>query len=225
MVRGSGAQHTVHWGQLLSRLENFYSGGKWRVPVMRERGADPFRVLVSTVLSHRTRDQVTQRAAMRLLNRYPNPTLLARANLRDIRFLIHDVGLSDSKARGLRAAAIEIVHRHRGLVPGTEAELRALPLVGKKTADAVLVFGFGEAAIPVDTHIHRVSNRLGVIRTRSLEETSVQLQSVVPRKYWYRLNPTLVQHGQNLCRFSDPLCDGCPIRESCLRVGVPTNPN
>lgn len=215
----------VRWGTLLTQLDRFYSNGKWKVPVLRERGADPFRVLVSTVISHRTRDQVTMRAALRLLRAYPTPVALAEATPREISRLIQDAGLGESKARGLHRAAVALVSQHNGRVPDTEKELVSLPLVGRKTASAIIVFGFGQAAIPADTHIHRVVNRLGVIRTKTPDATSIALRYVVPRRYWARLNPTLVQHGQNICRFSRPLCHACPIRADCMQVGVPTVPN
>lgn len=210
----------IQWGNLLRRLEAFYSTGEWSVPVLRERGVDPYLVLVSTVLSHRTRDPVTERATRRLLSAFPTPTALASATQEQVASKIRDVGLADSKARGLRRAAQQIVERHQGIVPRTERDLIELPLVGKKTASAVLVFGFGQAAIPVDTHIHRVVNRLGVVRTVTRDETVGALRAVVPRKYWGSLNPALVQHGQNICTALAPRCGSCPVATLCNRVGV-----
>jgi len=220
MLRKPPRPHRFRWGQFLNRIDRFYQAGEWRAPVLRERGVDPFRVLVSTVLSHRTRDEVTERAALRLLDSYPNPAALARASPKEIQERVRDVGLSTAKSRGLHRAAIIITSEFGGSMPKTRAELLSLPLVGTKTANAILVFGFGVPAIPADTHIHRVSNRLGVVRTRNAEETSTALEAVVPRKYWYRLNPTLVQHGQNLCRAGTPKCDACPVEDLCFKIGV-----
>jgi endonuclease III len=210
----------IEWGRLLGKLERFYGKGSWRTPVMRERGVDPYRVLVSTILSHRTRDEVTARAAHRLLVAYPTPTALSRSSVSKIRSLIREVGLADSKAAALHECASIIVRSHGGKLPQTERDLLSLPLVGKKTASAILVFGFRMGAIPVDTHIHRVVNRLGVVRTRSLDETADALEEVVPWRYWGKINPVLVQHGQNMCTAVHPMCDSCPIFAECSRVGV-----
>lgn len=188
--------------------------------MLRERGTDPFRVLVSTVLSHRTRDEVTERVSLRLLAAFPSPAAMASASTADIRALVGEAGLSWAKAAGLHCAAQQIVSEFDGRVPSTLTELVSLPLVGKKTANAVLVFGFRKPAIPVDTHILRVTNRLGVIHAKTLDDGAASLELVVPRRYWGRLNPVLVQHGQNLCRARDPRCEECPIIESCDRVGL-----
>ena len=214
----------LRWGPLLRKLESFYGPGTWRVPVRRERGADPFGVLVSTILSHRTRDEVTDRATRKLLKAYPTAAELAEASLGDISALITEVGLTRSKASGLLLAAKEIVMRHGGRVPDSEPELLNLPLVGRKTARAVLVFGFRQAAIPVDSHIQRVANRLGVVRTSKLGETADALKEVVPRKYWAELNPVLVQHGMNLCSPRSPRCRECPIERRCEKIGVAPEP-
>ncbi len=187
---------------------------------MRERGGDPFRVLVSTILSHQTRDEVTERVAKRLLSVYPTAKSMSRANVAEVSALIREVGLAESKARGLHETALRIAEDFRGVVPSDEKSLLSLPLVGSKTANAVRVFGFGIPAIPADIHIHRVANRLGAVSTATLEETSRALERAVPKKYWSRLNPTLVQHGQNLCGAGRPLCQACPIESSCGRVGV-----
>lgn len=219
-----GRLSSISWGPLLRDMRRFYLSGTWRVPVLRDRGADPFKVLVSTLLSQRTRDEVTERATRRLLEAYPTAKALARAPVTDIASLIREAGLSRQKAEGLRAAAKAIVEKHGGRVPRSEKELRELTRVGPKTARAVLVFGFEEPALPVDTHIHRVANRLGAVRTTSLEETGDQLRSVVPRRYWKELNPVLVQHGQNLCSAINPKCSDCPISDRCPRIGVSWQP-
>lgn len=210
----------ISWGPLLRDIREFYAQGSWRVPVLRNRGTNPFRVLVSTLLSHRTRDEVTQRAAQRLLRSFPTPTQLAKAPLAKIESLIRDTGLAEQKARGLQAAARAIVEDYQGTVPHSERDLLNLPRVGPKTARAVLVFGFETPALPVDTHIHRVVNRLGVVSSKSPEETSDRLRTIVPRRYWKEVNPVLVQHGQNLCASRNPHCGVCPISDRCAKVGL-----
>jgi endonuclease III len=203
------------WARILRRLESFYSQGEWRVPVLRDRGADPFLVLISTILSHRTRDEVTARATVRLLTIYPTPGELARAPLVKVRRLIDEVGLAESKARGVRAASEQIVSVYRGRVPASEADLMSLPMVGPKTAHAVRVFGHELSGLPVDVHILRVTRRLGAVQGNSLRQAQSELSELVPRKYWKLLNPILVQHGQNLCRAHDPMCSKCPIESWC----------
>jgi endonuclease III len=218
--RRRARRNSVRWSLLLGKLEKFYSKGVWRVPVLRERDANPFLVLVSTILSHRTRDEVTERATRRLLDHFPTPMTMAASNPNAIQILVSEVGFSEAKSRAIWEASRTIVSKHHGRVPTSHAELIALPLVGPKTANAVLVFGHHRPAIPVDAHILRVANRLGVVQTSTISETIDALASVVPQVFWAELNPVLVQHGQNICRVKAPLCDRCPIRRSCWRVGV-----
>lgn len=203
------------WSRLLRTLENFYRQGDWRVPVLRTRGSDPFLILVSTILSQRTRDEVTKRATIRLLSAYPTPGLISRASHHRIRSLISETGLSDAKASAIKRSAKILVSQFGGKVPSTERELRTLPMVGPKTAHAVLVFGHLKAGLPVDTHILRVTRRLGVVRGSTISEAQRELALAVPRRYWKLLNPILVQHGQNLCRHSRPDCPACPVAPMC----------
>lgn len=187
---------------------------------MRERGVDPFRVLVSTILSHRTRDEVTQRASLRLLKHYPTPSALSTASTARIASLIREVGLAKPKSKGLRRASMEIVGRFGGVVPQKTSDLLSLPMVGPKTAHAVRVFGYQADGLPVDVHILRVARRLGVVKSGSIVSGQLELAAEVPRRYWRLLNPVLVQHGQNLCRATVPLCNQCPIQAWCARAGV-----
>jgi len=213
------SSHRIPWSRLLRLLEEFYRQGNWRVPVLRARGADPFLVLVSTILSQRTRDEVTERATIRLLSVFPTPTLLSRASPARIRSLIGEVGLSDVKSKALKECAKSLVNRFGGVVPSTEADLRTLPMVGPKTAHAVLVFGHEKEGLPIDSHILRVTRRLGVVRGTTIPEAQRELALAVPRRYWKLLNPVLVQHGQNLCRYSTPECGVCPIAPICPYPG------
>jgi endonuclease-3 len=219
-LMGCDSGPAIDWGPLLGRLRAFYARGDWRKPVLRTRGEDPFLVLVSTMLSHRTRDEVTARATARLIARYPNPSALARAPLSSIRAVIQEVGLSGGKARGLRDAARVIVTKHSGQVPATEPELLAIPRVGPKTAHAVMVFAHRLPGLPVDSHILRVGRRLGVVKGSTTEEAQRDLAREVPRRFWKLLNPILVQHGMNVCIPNRPNCGICPIARWCMRVGV-----
>jgi len=205
----------MDWGRTLRLLRQHYSEGKWRVPQLRPVRGDPFRVLISTVLSQRARDEATVRASQRLFERYPDATTLSRASLADIARLTRNVGLSNTKVRAIREVSRQIVERFSGVVPGNIDDLLSLPMVGRKTANCTLVFGFGVPAIPVDRHIHRVSNRLLGTRVDSPDDTERLLTRLVPRRYWAQLNPVLVQHGQNICNALRPRCGVCPVLANC----------
>jgi endonuclease-3 len=203
------------WEEVLDRLSAHYHTGDWRVPYLRDHAENPFQVLIGTILSQRTRDANTDRASAALFAVYPDAPRLAAAPLPRLERLIRPVGFYRTKARNIRACARELIARFGGEVPRSRGELLSLPGVGAKTANCTIVFGFGEPAIPVDTHVHRIAQRLGVVRTRTPEETEAALERVLPRAYWIPLNPLLVQHGQNLCRPNRPLCPTCPLLELC----------
>jgi endonuclease-3 len=215
---------TLDWETLLDRLSTFYRTGDWRTPYLRDHAEDPFQVLIGTVLSQRTRDEATDAASALLFAKYPDATSLAAASTASVEPLIRRTGFYHTKARVIREVAREILGRFGGVVPRTFEELTSLRGVGPKTANCVLVFGYGIPAIPVDTHVHRIANRLGVVRTRTPEETEQALARTVDPNYWIPLNPLLVQHGQNLCRPIGPRCGECPIADLCatgraLRAG------
>jgi endonuclease-3 len=205
----------MDWERLLDRLGRFYHRGDWRVPYLRDHAEDPFQVLIGTILSQRTRDENTDRAALALFARYPDAPSLAHAATTDIEPLIYGTGYYRTKARMIRACSQQILDRFGGTVPSDLDSLLTLPGVGPKTANCVVVFGYGLPGMPVDTHVHRIANRLGVVRTKTPEQTEAQLRATVPERYWSPLNPVLVQHGQNLCRPHRPLCGECPIATLC----------
>jgi endonuclease III len=209
------APGTFPWETVLDRLSKFYGTGDWRVPYLRDHAEDPFQVLIGTILSQRTRDENTDRASAALFARYPDAARLARAPVAEIQKLIRPVGFYRTKARNVRACAQAILDREDGRVPADLEELLTLPGVGPKTANCVLVFGYGELGMPVDTHVHRIANRWGIVHTKTPEESEAALRANVPQEFWIPLNPLLVQHGQNLCRPRNPLCPDCPILDLC----------
>lgn len=176
---------------------------------------DPFRVLIATVLSHRTRDPVTAAASSRLFDKYPNPSSLAKANVRSIVKLIRPVGFYNTKARVVKRIARIILDEYDGAVPETKEKLMELPSVGPKTANCVLVYGFKTPAIPVDTHVHRIFNRLNVVKTNSPTETEEALVRLVARRDWLPLNEIFVKFGQLICRPIGPRCPICPLTDRC----------
>lgn len=176
---------------------------------------DPFRVLIATVLSHRTKDPVTAMASSRLFARFPSAKHLAQANTRTISRLIKPVGFYKTKAKTVRRIAQIILKGYGGEVPDDIEELLKLPSVGRKTANCVLVYGFKRPAIPVDTHVHRIFNRIGVVKTRTPEETEKELTRLVERGDWLPLNDVFVKFGQLVCKPIGPKCPICPLSNRC----------
>ena len=210
-----GPSRSFDWERLLDRLSELYGTGDWRRPYLRDHAEDPFQVLIGTILSQRTRDANTDAASARLFARFPDAPSLARAKRSEVEPLIRATGFYRVKARVLGVVAREVLDRFGGVVPRTYEELVSLPGVGPKTANCVLVFGYGIPAIPVDTHVHRIANRLGVVRTKTPEATEEALRERVDPRFWIPVNPLLVQHGQNLCRPNRPRCPECPIADQC----------
>jgi endonuclease-3 len=209
------AEAAFDWETFLDRLSLFYHTGDWRVPYLRNHAEDPFQVLIGTILSQRTRDENTDTASARLFAKYPDAPRLANATAPQIERLIRETGFYHTKAKAIRRTSREILDRFAGVVPRTLEELTTLPGVGPKTANCVLVFGYGIPGMPVDTHVHRIANRLGVVRTKTPEETEAALRATVPERYWIPVNPVLVQHGQNICRPLRPKCPECPVADLC----------
>ena len=178
-------------------------------------GGDPFRVLIATILSHRTKDPVTALASSRLFAKYPRPTQLAKANTRTIARLIKPVGFYNTKAKTVKRVARIILEKYKGEVPDDMEELLKLPSVGRKTANCVLVYGFKRPAIPVDTHVHRIFNRLGVVKAKTPEETEQELMRIVDRRDWLPLNEVFVKFGQLICKPIGPKCSICPLNDRC----------
>jgi len=197
---------------------------RWKVPAVgeiAERAADrPFETLVGTILSLRTKDKVTGEASARLLSEAPTPEAIAALSRARIERLIFPVGFYRTKAENLRRTCRLLLERHGGRVPRTMDELLALPGVGRKTANLVLTVGYGDYGICVDTHVHRISNLWGYVRTKTPEETEFALRRKLPRKHWITYNDLLVTFGQNLCVPVSPWCSRCPVAAWCGRVGL-----
>jgi endonuclease-3 len=185
-----------------------------------ERRRDPFRLLVACVISLRTKDEVTARASARLFAIASTPEALARLPSGRIAKLIFPAGFYNTKAKQIREIARRIARDHGARVPADREALLALPGVGRKTANLVLGLGFGIPAICVDTHVHRISNRLGLVRTKNPEETEHALEKLLPQRLWIDINDLLVTFGQNVCQPVSPWCSTCPLAGRCPRVGV-----
>jgi endonuclease-3 len=189
--------------------------------ISEAQGEDPFQILIATLLSARTQDATTHAASTRLFRRARTPRTMARLPVDEIERLITPVGFYRTKARHVKACCEMLVREYGGRVPASMDDLVRLPGVGRKTANLVLILGFrSRRNICVDVHVHRISNRLGWVDTRSPEETETALYAVVPRRYWPVVNLYLVTWGQNICRPVSPRCGDCAIAHECPRIGV-----
>jgi endonuclease-3 len=181
----------------------------------------PFQVLIATLLSARTQDATTLAASRRLFRIAKTPETMAKLTVREIERLIYPVSFYRHKARHVKATCRLIVERFRGRVPSTMEELLILPGVGRKTANLVLILAFkSRKNICVDTHVHRISNRLGWVRTSTPEETEQALYRATANQWWPYINLYLVTWGQNVCRPVSPRCDACVLRRFCPRIGL-----
>jgi endonuclease-3 len=201
---------------VLERLGRLYEHERF----LQANGPDPFRVLVGCVLSLRTRDEVSYPATGRLFARARTPATMRNLPAETIAGLIYPVGFYRRKAEQIRAISTLLVERFDGRVPDRLEALLELPGVGRKTANLVVTLGFGKPGICVDTHVHRISNRLGWVRTRQPDDTERALRRALPPRYWISINEILVRHGQQVCKPISPLCSTCPVREVCPRRGV-----
>jgi endonuclease-3 len=196
---------------------------QWQAPIVTfiaNRGATPFEILVSTILSLRTKDEVTSQAAARLFAQARTPEAILALGEQAVARLIYPVGFYPTKAGRLIQISHMILNQYQGKVPDSIDELLKLPGVGRKTANLVLVEGYRKDAICVDTHVHRISNRIGYVQTKTPEQTEFALRSQLPRKHWMGYNELLVAFGQVLCRPVSPFCSQCPVSGMCPRIGV-----
>ncbi len=176
---------------------------------------NPFSILIGTILSARTKDENTSVAVKKLFSKYKTARELAKANVSTVKKIIKPCGFYRVKARRIIKVASLIDSQYNGKVPDKLEELLKLPGVGRKTANCVLVYAFEKPAIPVDTHVHRICNRLGLVNTKTPEETEFELMKKRPKKDWIRINDTFVMYGQNICRPISPKCAVCQIRKDC----------
>lgn len=185
-----------------------------------EAVVDPFKILVSTIISARTKDEVTGPATERLFALADSPDTMQRLPEEKIEKAIFPAGFYRTKAKAIRKASREIVERFGSRVPDSIEALLTLPGVGRKTANLVVTLAHSKAGICVDTHVHRITNRWGYVRTKTPRETEQALRAKLPRRHWTAINTLLVMHGQNICRPVSPFCSRCPVRKYCDRIGV-----
>lgn len=185
-----------------------------------EDSHDPFRILISCLLSLRTKDEVTGGASARLFRLADTPATMLQLRERTIARLIYPVGFYRTKAKVIRGVCRSLIEEYEGRVPDDIDELLKLKGVGRKTANLVVSVGYGKPGICVDTHVHRISNRWGYVKTRTPEETEQALRRKLPRRHWIVFNDLLVSFGQNVCKPISPLCSRCPVERYCAKVRV-----
>jgi len=195
------------------------------VPSVTEIGAkhNPFKVLISTIISLRTKDIVTSKASLALFKKASTPKNISKLSETEVETLIYPAGFYKTKAKNIKKICEILLEKYGGIVPNDIEKLLALPGVGRKTANLVLTLGFGSPGICVDIHVHRIFNRLGYVSTKTPDETEVVLRKKLPKKYWIVINDLLVMYGQNLCRPISPFCSKCKIKKYCSRINIDTH--
>ena len=208
----------VNYDEMVKRLKDEFQIGAFpgKDPSSQEiPSRSPFKVLISTILSQRTKDVNTHKASEALFDKYPTPERLADADLETVKELIKPAGFYNVKAERVKEVARIIHEEYDDEVPEDLDKLLDMPGVGRKTGNCVLVYGFLEPAVPVDTHVHRISNRLGIADTKDPDDTEKVLQEKIPKKYWIEINRLMVEFGKNICKPRRPNCQICPLTDMC----------
>lgn len=207
-------------GNIIEKMEKvLYDKKPYRFTALKqlqaEESGDPFKILIGTILSSRSRDENTTKVVKTLFKRFRNAKELAEGNMEEVKQIIHSIGFYNVKAKRVIEVSQLIVKKFNGKVPNCIEKLLELPGVGRKTANCVLVYGFNKPAIPVDTHVHRISNRMGLVNTKTPEKTEAELSNIIDRKHWIKLNNTFVMYGQNICLPVTPNCKLCELKKMC----------
>jgi endonuclease-3 len=208
-------------GQALSRIRKEYP--KYRMPIVTElvqKRRDPYKVLISCLLSLRTKDEVTAEAQERLFKEAQTPELILEMDRNRIEELIYPVGFYKNKAKVLHDVSRTILEKYDGEVPDELDELLKMKGVGRKTANLVITLGYDKPGICVDTHVHRISNRFGYVSTRTPDDTEMALRKKLPAEHWIEINDLLVTWGQNICKPISPFCSKCVVNDLCEKIGV-----
>lgn len=211
---------TLKFGKIISLMQSTLRNNNLvRATALKnlqtQEDGDPYKILIGTILSARTRDETTTNVIKMLFSKFKNPEELSRANLKEIKELIQKIGFYNVKAARIKEVSKILVDKYNSKVPPHLEDLLSFPGVGRKTANCVLVYGFRKPAIPVDVHVHRISNRIGIVNTKNPEETEIVLQKSIDRKHWIAVNETFVVFGQNICLPIKPKCNVCRLTKLC----------
>jgi endonuclease-3 len=204
----------MSYKHILDKIETQLEG-EAHLDELANKKQDPFKILISTILSARTRDANTRISTERLFNKFNNPKAISEAGIEDIEQLIKSSGFYKVKAARIKEVSNVLINKYDGKVPNNYDSLINLPGVGSKTANCVLVYAFKIPAIPVDTHVHRISNRLDWVKTKNPQKTEVALKKSIPRELWLRINRLFVRFGQQICLPVRPKCEICVISDIC----------
>ncbi|MBW2991725.1 endonuclease III [Candidatus Woesearchaeota archaeon] len=197
--------------KIISELKKHYSHDEFA----EKNNRDPYKVLISCILSLRTKDTTTYPASKRLFRLANTPKKMLKLTEKQIRKAIYPVGFYKTKAKRIKEISKKLINEYNSIVPNTIEELLNFKGIGRKTANIVVTFGYNLPGIAVDTHVHRISNRIGLVKTKTPEKTEFALRKKIPKKYWIVLNELLVRHGQNICRPVNPKCSECMIIKYC----------
>ncbi|MBC8156927.1 endonuclease III [Armatimonadetes bacterium] len=211
---------TLKFGKIISLMQSTLRNNNLvRATALKnlqtQEDGDPYKILIGTILSARTRDETTTNVINMLFSKFKNPEELSRANLKEIKELIQKIGFYNVKAARIKEVSKILVEKYNSKVPPNLEDLLSFPGVGRKTANCVLVYGFRKPAIPVDVHVHRISNRIGIVNTKKPEETEIVLQKSIDRRHWIAVNETFVVFGQNICLPIKPKCNVCRLTKLC----------
>ncbi|HEY7757012.1 MAG TPA: endonuclease III [Nitrososphaeraceae archaeon] len=215
---------TVRFNKIISLMQSTLRNNNLVRPtalkyLQTQEEGDPYKILIGTILSARTRDETTAQVIKMLFSEFKNPDELSRADLKVIKKLIQKIGFYNVKATRIKEVSKILVEKYNSKVPSNLEDLLTFPGVGRKTANCVLVYGFRKPAIPVDIHVHRISNRIGIVNTKKPEETEIDLQKSIDRRYWTGVNETFVTFGQNICLPIKPKCNLCHLTKICKYYG------
>ncbi|HTY43740.1 MAG TPA: endonuclease III [Patescibacteria group bacterium] len=204
---------------VMSILGKEYPSSRTTLNKMREH-PDAFKILISCLLSLRTQDKNTEKASKRLFQVAQTPEKIVKIPIKTLEELIYSSGHYKKKARTIKHVSEVLINEFNSKVPNTREELMSIKGIGPKTANIVLSFAFGKEVLPIDTHCHRIPNRLGWVKTKTPEQTEEELSKILPKKYWREFNSIFVQFGKTICQPVSPLCSTCPVNKYCPRIGV-----
>jgi len=214
-------EKTKNIERVMKILEKYYSS-KRRTTLnrMKQEKKDAFKILISCLLSLRTRDETTEKVVKKLFSQVNKPKDILKLPIKKLEKLIYSSGYYKNKARTIKHVSKIILEKFKGKVPSEKNKLLEIKGIGPKTANVVLNFAFNKLVIPVDVNVHRVSNRLGWVKTKTAEKTEKELEKILPKKYWKELNALFILHGKNICQPISPLCSICPVSKYCPKIDV-----
>jgi endonuclease-3 len=213
-------QKTEKINKIMQILEKHFSYKERTTLNKMRKNPDAFKILISCLLSLRARDENTEKVSKQLFKVADTPKEILKIPLKKLEKIIYSSGHYHKKARVLKSVSKEIIKRFNGKVPKTREELLSIKGIGPKTANIVLNFAFNQRVLPIDTHCHRIPNRLGWIKTKTPEKTEKALEKILPKKYWYEFNGIFVLFGRTICQPVSPFCSKCPINKYCPKIGV-----